>query len=847
MRKRFSSFLKCLAIASVLYSCNSNLPSDVAEAYEQLPEKIDYGFDVKPILSDRCYACHGPDEGSRQAGLRLDDETSAFTALSNGKFPFVKNKPFQSESIKRILSNDPSLIMPTPESKISLTAKEKAIIVKWIEQGAEWKPHWSFVKPEKAALPEVKSQALVQNPIDHFVLQKLEQNKLTLSEKADKTTLLRRVYFDLIGLPPSVEAVNAFLKDESENAFEKVVDALLKSPRFGERWAWDWLDAARYADTNGFQKDPERKMWPWRTWVINAFNNNMPYDQFTIEQLAGDLMPNATTNQIIATAFNRNHSFNGEGGRIVEETRVENVFDRLETTGTIWMGLTFKCTRCHDHKFDPITQKEYFQFYDYFNQTSETGHSESQGMIPPVLDLSSTIDKEELKKLEDYLELLGNEITMIEDKKFKGKIEGVQLSPALQMLSGSALNQLKIDPSERSPYYLKEVISALEKTEPSYTKKIKELSKALNKTRGRARRNLRVMVMDELKEPRTTYILGKGIFDNHLDSVTAGVPAILPPLSADAPNNRLGLAKWLVSKEHPLTARVTVNRYWQAFFRNGLVKTPDDFGLQGSLPTHPELLDWLAVDFIENGWDLKRLFKQIVSSATYQQSSKVSKELYEIDPENKMLARAPRYRLPSWMMRDQALFASGLLKNKIGGKSVKPYQPSGIWEEASFGKQIYKQDHGDNLYRRTLYTFWKRIAGPTMLFDNATRQSCSVKQSLTNSPQHALVTMNDVTYLEAARVIAQNTLTQKTTAKERLDYAFKTITSRYPQEKEAQILQTKLSEFKTDFEDTDTKEVEDFIATGEFPVNKDLNKVDYAAYTTLCSMILNLDETITKQ
>ncbi len=846
MKIYFLTVLKIVFLIGLITSCQSNLPKDVEEAYDKLPEKIDYGFDVKPILSDRCYACHGPDEDSRYGGLRLDDEEAAFGMLANGKYPLIRNKPFESEVVKRILSDDPALTMPTPESKIFLTAKEKAIIVKWLEQGGEWKPHWSFIKPQKQALPVVTNRGLVQNPIDNFVLAKLERNKLSFSEKADKTTLLRRVYFDLIGLPPSKQAVDNFLNDTSKNAFEKVVDQLLTSPRFGERWAWNWLDIARYADTNGFQGDPERKMWPWKTWVINAFNNNMPYDQFTVEQLAGDLLPNATTNQVLATAFNRNHSFNGEGGRIIEETRVENVFDRLETTGTVWLGLTFKCTRCHDHKFDPLTQKEYFQFYDYFNQTSETGDSEDRGMITPVLDLSNSLKKEELKKLEDYLKKIGEEVAQVEAKKFKGD-ERIEKYPALKKLSGSALNQLKIQPSLRSPYYMKELIQGLEKSDPIYVGKLKELSKAINKRRGQARKHLRVMVMDELKTPRTTYVLGKGIFDNHLDSVTSGVPAILPPLAKDAPKNRLGLAQWLVSKEHPLTGRVTVNRYWQEFFGKGLVKTSDDFGLQGSLPTHPELLDWLAVDFVENGWNLKRLFKQIVSSRTYQQASKITPELYELDPENKLLARGLRRRLPSWMIRDQALFAGELLHHKIGGKPVKPYQPVGIWDEATFGKQKYKQGKGADLYRRTLYTYWKRIAGPTMLFDNPARQSCEVKPLLTNAPQHALITMNDVTYLEAARVIAQNALTAEQTAEKQIEYIFRTITSRKPTVEEQQILNKKLKEFKEEFKNKDIAEAINYVSVGEYPLDETLDKIAYASFSALSSMILNLDETITKQ
>jgi len=819
----------------------------VATAYQQLPETIDFNYHVRPILSDRCFSCHGPDENTRKAGLRLDVEAEAFAALKEGQgYALIPRKPFESEVVRRILSTDPDLVMPTPESKMSLNALEKATLIKWLEQGAAWKNHWSFIAPQKAALPKVNNKALAQNPIDYFILKKLEDQGLSFSEKADKTTLIRRIYLDLIGLPPSLEEVDAFLADDSPLAFEKVVDRLLASPSFGERWAWDWLDAARYADTNGFQGDPTRKMYPWRDWVIRAINDNMPYDQFTIEQLAGDLLPNATDDQILATAFNRNHMYNGEGGRIPEETRVENVFDRVETTGTVFMGLTLNCTRCHDHKFDPITQKEYFQLYDYFNQTSETGLN-GNGMIPPVLDLSPPIDKEKVAEFQVFIDKIGQEVRTYEEEIFPSKSGVAADSPAAQHLNGDDLYVLTFAPEKRNAYYLGLLARSFNNVDDRYAELLGELKTAINNRNRQGSKNLQVMVMDEIDRHRPTFVLDRGAFDNPTSQqVEMDVPQMLPPLPENAPKNRLALAQWLVAKEHPLTARVTVNRFWQSLFVNGLVKTADDFGIQGTPPSHPSLLDWLAVDFVESGWDVKALIRQIVLSRTYQQSSKISQEALALDPDNKWLGRSPRHRMPAWKIRDQALAISGLLHDTLGGISVKPYQPEGVWAEATFGKIRYKQDQGNALYRRTLYTFWRRIVGPTMLFDNSTRQLCSVKPSLTNSPQHALITLNDITFLEAARVMAERVLLAKPAPAERIEWAFRLATCRAPTTAEEAILEKQLQLFSDQFAEKPDSAAA-FIAVGEYRQNEELDPIEQAAYTAFCSMILNLDEVLSKQ
>ena len=831
--------------------CSTDLPADVQTAYQALPETVDFNFHVRPILSDRCFHCHGPDENARDSDLRLDVEEAILAAIPDTeKFAVVAGHPEKSELVRRILSDDPEQVMPTPESNLSLTAEEKATLVKWIEQGATWKSHWAFTTPTKTELPDVEQTSWPRNEIDFYVLKKLESLELSPSEEADRATLIRRLSFDLNGLPPTPEEVEAFVNDPADNAYEHLVDRLLASPRFGERWAWEWLDVARYADTNGFQGDPTRKMWPWRDWVIQAFNNNMPYDEFTVKQLAGDLKPSATTDDLLATAFNRNHTYNGEGGRIPEETRVENVLDRVETTGTAWLGLTLNCSRCHDHKFDAITQKEYYQFYDYFNQTSEEGLGRS-GAIPPILDLSPPAEQQEVKKLQKYVDELAERVDRVEQKKFPREA-GLPASESrvaeAANIEGVASYALTYAPGERSPYLLGQLSNFYQDKDLAYANLVGDLQAAKGKRDQRAAQNLQVMVMDELTYPRKTYVLEKGGYDNPRtdELIVRNVPEALPPLPDGVENNRLALAQWIVSDEQPLTARVTVNRYWQTFFGNGIVKTIEDFGVQGALPTHPELLDWLAVDFQENGWDIKALFKKIVTSATYRQSSKVSEELLEADPENKYLARATRMRLPSWMLRDQALYVSGLLIDSVGGAPVKPYQPEGIWEEATFGKISYEQDHGDALYRRSLYTFWRRISGPTFLFDNAARQVCQVKSLHTNTPLHALTTLNDITYTEAARVMAENVMKAKSQDDERLVYAFKWATSRKPDADELAVLTHRLNDLQTEFSH-DTEEAKKITSIGEYSTNQALEVAEHAAYAVLSSMLLNLDETITRQ
>ena len=761
------------------------------------PRPLDFNRDIQPILSENCYKCHGQDGHAREAELRLDRKEGMYrtkdeiTVVKPGD---VKN----SELIARIFTTDKEDVMPPPKSHRSLTEAQKATLKRWVEEGAPWGEHWAFRQPQRPALPEGVDAA---HAIDALVRARLATEGLEPSPPADKAKLLRRVTLDLTGLPPSPEELDAFLVDATPGAYEAAVDRLLASPRYGERWCWDWLDAARYADTNGYQGDPERTMWPWRDWVTQALNANMRFDQFTIWQLAGDLLPDATPEQKLATGFHRNHMMNGEGGRIAEETRVENVFDRVETTATVWMGLTMGCTKCHDHKFDPLTQRDYFSFYDFFNQTSESGAG-AGGQADPAMEMSIPEEYARKKKAEEEVRAVGAEVSAFELTKFpRGEGEPLTASEAANLPGNLPKYIAQTEPAKRKVEALTEAIAYFKERDPEYTKALEKLLKAVRESDAAAKSVTRVMVMDTLPKPRATFILVKGAYDKKTEvKVAAATPASLPAMSPEEPPSRLGLAQWLVSRQNPLTARVTVNRMWQAFFGTGLVKTAEDFGLQGEKPSHPELLDWLAVEFIERGWDVKAMQKLIVMSDTYRQSSNVTPALFERDPENRLLARGPRYRLPAWMIRDQALAASGLLVEKAGGPSVMSYQPEGIWEEATFGKKTYKQDHGDALHRRSLYTFWRRIVGPPMFFDNASRQTCSVRTLRTNTPLHALATLNDVTYTEAARVMAERVLHFKRDDEAAaLDFAFRLVTSRAAvRRRSAQVLRTSLTRLRSE-------------------------------------------------
>ena len=834
-------------------------------------EAIDFSRQILPILSDACFRCHGPDAGSRKAKLRLDQREGLFRTRDDITV-VAPGKPEASEMLLRIVSKDPEEVMPPPDSTRQLKPAEAALLRRWVASGAPWGQHWAFQPPHSPAPAKIASAALarrVRNPIDTFVFARLEREKLPPSPEAGRESLLRRVTLDLTGLPPTPAEMEAFVTDRAPDAYERVVDRLLASPRYGERWAWDWLDLARYADTNGFQGDPERTMWPWRDWVVNALNDNMPYDQFTIEQLAGDLLIEATTPQKLASGFHRNNMFNGEGGRIAEETRVENVFDRVETTATVWLGATFTCARCHDHKYDPYTQKDYYALYDIFNQMSETGGAAGggrSGQIPPVLDFSTDAERAAVKRAQAAVDAITKAVDAFELKKFP-RPEGKPVieSPDAQNLPGNLpATHAKVAPKQRNLNGLLEALPYFRDTkpDPEYVVLLEKHIAAL-RARDDATSNItKVMIMDELPKPRETFVLNKGNYESKTDIqvvgalpvVFAGARAALPPVSENPGGattlpsrlNRLDLARWLVSPENPLAARVAVNRAWQAFFGVGLVKTAEDFGKQGEQPSHPELLDWLSTEFVSRGWDVKAMHRLIVTSATYRQASRVTPALQERDPENRLLARGPRFRLPSWMLRDQALAAAGLLVEKRGGASVKPYQPAGIWEEATFGKKAYDQDHGAKLYRRSLYVYWRRIVGPTSFFDAGARQVCTVKATRTNTPLHALVTLNDTAFVEAARVLAQGVVATADNDADRLDYAFHVVTLRRPTKPEKSLLLVRLQKLRGQFT-ADPAAAAQLAAVGEAARPASLDHVEHAAWTTLCSLMFNLDETLSKE
>ena len=824
-------------------------------------ETIDFNRQILPILSDACFHCHGPDAATREAKLRLDEREGIFRTRE-GITVVAPGKPDASELILRISSPHEDEVMPPRKASRQLKPAEIELLKRWVAAGAPWGTHWAFTPPQRPAVPVIGDPALarrVRNPVDAFVFARLEREKISPSPEAARETLLRRVTLELTGVPPTPTELDAFLADRAPDAYERVVDRLLASPRYGERWAWDWLDVARYADTNGFQGDPERTMWPWRDWVVNAINTNMPYDQFTIEQLAGDLLPDATKEQKLASGFHRNNMFNGEGGRISEETRVENVFDRVETTATVWLGLTFTCARCHDHKYDPISHQDYYALYDIFNQMSETGRNQGGGQVPPVMDMSTPAEQERVKQANVRLDAVAKRVEAFEVKKFpRAEGQTVADSPDAIKLPGNLFaTHAKVEPRRRNINGLLEALPHFKTTEPdpAYAQLIEEHIAAVRERDNATARITRVMIMDEVKERRETFVLNRGNYESRTDvKVVGAVPSLFrrPPASTTAtaeaggPINRLDLARWLVSPQNPLAARVTANRAWQAFFGTGLVKTAEDFGVQSEPPSHRELLDWLATDLVARGWDMKALHRVIVTSATYRQDSRVTPDRFERDPENRLLARGPRHRMPSWMLRDQALAAAGLLVDDRGGPAVKPYQPDGIWEEATFGKKTYRQDQGAALYRRSLYVFWRRIVGPTTFFDAGARQVCTVKVGRTNTPLHALVTLNDPAYVEAARVMAQGVAMSTGSDETKLENAFRVLTARFPTAQERGILQARLETLRRQYA-ADPEAARLLVTTGEAARPESLDPAEHAAWTALCSLLMNLDETLTRE
>ncbi len=1016
------------------------------------PAKLKYNRDVRPILNEKCFHCHGTDASHRKGELRLDLREEAMKPAESGDVALVPGNPQKSQLIARVeLPHDDDDVMPPEKDGKPLTAEEKVILRRWIQEGAEYQGHWAFLKPERAPAPKIENPALkIHNEIDAFITDRLIKEGLQPSAEADRATLLRRVTLDLTGLPPTLEEIAAFEKDTSPQAYEKVVDRLLKSEHYGERMAMEWLDFARFADSHGFQTDSSRAMWPWRDWVIKAFNDNKPFDQFTLEQIGGDLLPNASRDQIVATGFNRNHRLNGEGGIIAEEWRIENIIDRVETTSFTWLGLTLNCCRCHDHKYDPLSQKDFYSFFAFFNNLPESGtiqgaSNRSGGNSAPVItvpdndqekklaelrksvataqavvtekqlqlpnlvaDWEAEREKPEgekapmwqvlplagakssggaaLKKLPDeswlagganpngdtytltapltkgtftglLLEALPHEslpnqslgrasngnfvlsgieaeiaapslkkpvkvafvraeadysqsgydvkllldkdpkngwaidgndpakrltrkamfiadkvldvpanasltIRLVHGARFAGhnigrfRLSKTEAQPALASLDGSdgapaaILAILKSAAESRSPkqqaelekYYRENIDSPLRDADFALAAAKEALKKYEDALPS-------VMVMQE-GPVRDAFVLNRGEYDKPGEKVTMATPAVLPPMPKNAPLNRLGLAKWIVDPSNPLTARVWVNRAWEKFFGYGISKSTDNLGTQAEFPMHPELLDWLATEFIRCGWDMKAMQKLIVMSATYRQSSKQTPELIEKDPENRLLARGPRFRLTGEVVRDQALAIGGLLVPKLGGPSVRPYMPEGVWDETSKYGDLrgYKPDSGDNLYRRSFYTIWKRTAAPPtmLLFDAPTREICTVKRSRTNTPLQALSLLNEVTFIEAARGLAQQMIQSGGKMPEhRIAYGFKRATGREIEPAALKQLTAGLTKRIADFR-AKPEEASALLAQGASKADATLDAAELAAYTTTASVLLNLDRVVTR-
>jgi len=1092
-------FLLSLAAAALVTAsaCGRRAP-DVAG----LPPVIDFNFHVKPILSDRCFKCHGPDERVRKASLRLDRKEVAFGELPSGRRAVVPGKPARSELVARILSADPKFLMPAADSGLSLTEYEKAVLVRWVEQGADWKPHWSLIPPRRPAVPSVRQTAWARGDIDRFVLGTLESKGLAPSREAPRETWLRRVTLDLTGLPPTLPEIDHFIADRAPDAYERVVDRLLASPAYGEQMAAEWLDVARYADSHGYQDDGMRKMWPWRDWVISAFNRNLRVDDFITWQLAGDLLPEPTQEQRLATGFNRNHMQTQEGGVVPEEYRTEYVVDRVNTFGRAFLGLSVECARCHDHKYDPITQKEFYRLYSFFNNNNETGQIPYSGVPSPtvileddasraklaalraeegrlqaevdalstrpgytawlttasvtrprITDLPGLItylpldgsttghemtkpkpDSKERPKRVEYRayanlapgakdgrlggdkdrvpksvpghigqghQLVGDSHIEVADKRtyferndpfalslwiridrkgasgplltrsggvFNGnrgyeillrrdgtlsaalhhvfpdnsiEIESIEpLTPgrwqhlALTYDGSSRARGLRLffDGQLAKPHIVVDhlqrsiVRSGDEKKEnwednpplrigrrhdetlqdvsvdelrvynrpltafdvavlagaedpigsvaripearrsnaqraalaEYYTvrvaPKFSALLKELTTLRGKENEILtalpEVMAMRELPAPRPTFVLARGAYDAPTVGVTPGTPRAVGDFPASLPQNRLGLARWLVNPRHPLTARVIVNRNWALLFGRGLVATPADFGNQGRLPSHPDLLDWLAATFIESGWNLKALQKRIVLSATYRQESTIDATRLDQDPANEWLGRGPSYRLAAEQIRDGALAASGLLVRTVGGPSVYPYQPPGLWESlATRNATKYEQGKGADLYRRSLYTVWKRSSPPpsAISFDAADRLVCTVSRQRTNTPLQSLVLLNDPQYLEASRVLAQRMIVQGGAgSRDRITFAFRLLTSRRPDGRELELLEKLYTETRAEYR-RDRKAALDLLSVGESRRDPTLDPADLAACTLVATTIMNFDAAVYKR
>jgi hypothetical protein len=834
-------------------------------------DKVQFNRDVRPILADTCFKCHGP--AARKGGIQLDVREEATKPGRGKRVPIVPGQPEKSEVVRRVFATDDDTIMPPPSAHRTLTAAQKETIKRWISEGAVYQKHWSFEMPVKPAIPMVGAA----NPIDAFLVDRLKREKLTPGREADRTILIRRVAFALTGLPPTPSEVDAFLADRSGDAYEKMVDRYLASPRFGEEMARHWLDVARYADTHGLHLDNERQMWLYRDWVVKAFNANMPFDRFTTEQIAGDLVPGATREQMIGTGFLRCNVTTSEGGSIDSEWVFRNAVDRATTTTEVFLGLTAGCAVCHDHKFDPIRQKEYYSLYAFFHSAAGPALDGNKLLTEPVIKMTTAATD---KRLGD----LAGQITQVKQELAKGVKAVKYTDPAdatppdaktaadpaksyhawikqggrgaakhpddITKLLKRAANKLDAASEKRlRDYYLEVVCTETKAAFAAMTQRLDKLTKerdTLDKSVPGS------FVFEEMKQPRESFVMMRGAYDKPGDKVEPNTPAFLPPLKkAGARANRLDLARWLLSPEQPLTSRVTVNRFWQQFFGVGLVKSSSDFGVQGELPSHPELLDWLAIHYRETGWDTKALVKLIVTSDAFRRDARVAPELLRRDPENRLLARGPRMRLDAEQIRDNALFVSGLINLEMGGKGVKPYQPPKIWEPVAFtgsNTMNYVQDKGAALYRRSIYTFFKRTAPPPSMtnFDAPNRESSCSRRERSNTPLQALQLMNDVQHFEAARAFAERIITEggKTPA-ERIAFAYKSVLSRVPTAAEATVVQQALDGFLSRYRN-DVDAARQVIRAGESTPRPGLAEPEVAAYTLIANLILNLDETVTR-
>ena len=826
---------------------------------------IEYNRDIRPILTDACFKCHGP--AAKKGGFRLDQREDAVKPAKSGAKPIVEGKPADSELIKRILSEADDVRMPPPNAYRTLKPAEKELLKKWIAEGAKYQKHWSFEPLAKVALPKVN----VTNPIDAFIIDRLQREGLKLSPEADRPTLIRRVSFALTGLPPTLIEVDSYLNDKSSDAYEKMVDRYLSSKHYGEEMARHWLDLARYADTHGLHLDNERQMWLYRDWVVRAFNDNMPFDRFTIEQLAGDLLPKGTSEQIIATGFNRCNVSTSEGGSIDAEWIFRNAVDRTATTMEVFLGLTGGCAVCHDHKFDPISAKEFYSLYAFFYSIDGPAMDGNALLTAPTIKTATLTQEKKLAELAERIAKvqgdLGQKMQTVkyvdpaDEKESKFAKDAARSfkawrtkvskdNKALPKEIVALVKRPKLDKADETKlrdYYLQ---NACADTKPIFDALAKQLATLTKERDGLNTAIPGSFVFKDLANPRDSFVMMRGQYTKPGEKVEPNTPSVLPPLVKAGPRaNRLDLAKWLVSPEQPLTARVAVNRYWQQFLGTGLVKSSGDFGAQGELPSHPELLDYLAVNFRENGWDVKALVRLLLTSQTFRQSSKLTPDLFKRDPENRLYARGPRFRLDAEQIRDNALYVSGLMVLEMGGRGVKPYQPPRIWEPVAFSGSntgSYVQDKGASLYRRSIYTFIKRTATHPYMsnFDAPNRESSCSRRERSNTPLQALQLMNDVQHFEAARKLAERMIVEggKTPA-ERIRFGYRAVLARAPEALEADVVSKALAQFAERYQ-KDPASAQKALRVGESPVRAGMSEPELAAYTLIANLLLNLDETV---